>query len=59
MLGVFIVDEVEGIMILLGIAPNVEYLNALENLPQEEIIAVRDSYAQEFETMTGKDILVL
>ena len=59
MLGVFIVDEVEGIMILLGIKPNVEYLNALENLPQEEIIAVRDSYAQEFETMTGKNILVL
>jgi hypothetical protein len=59
MLGVFIVDEVEGIMILLGIKPNAEYLNALETLPQEEIIAVRDSYAQEFETMTGKDILVL
>ena len=59
MLGVFIVDEIEGIMILLGISPSKEYLNALENLPQEEIIAVRDSYAQEFETMTGKDILVL
>jgi len=59
MLGVFIVDEVEGIMILLGVKPNAEYLNALENLPQEEIIAVRDSYAQEFETMTGKNILVL
>jgi hypothetical protein len=59
MLGVFIVDEIEGIMILLGVKPNAEYLNALENLPQEEIIAVRDSYAQEFETMTGKNILVL
>jgi hypothetical protein len=59
MLSAFIVDEVEGIMILLGIKPNVEYLNALENLPQKEIIAVRNSYAQEFETMTGKDILVL
>jgi len=59
MLSAFIVDEVEGIMILLGVKPNKEYLNALETLPQEEIIAVRDSYAQEFETMTGKDILVL
>jgi len=59
MLSAFIVDEVEGIMILLGVKPNAEYLNALETLPQEEIIAVRDSYAQEFETMTGKDILVL
>ena len=59
MLAIFIVDEVEGIMILLGVKPNKEYLNALENLPQEEIIAVRDSYAQEFETMTGKNILVL
>lgn len=55
----FIIDEIEGIMILLGIKPNKEYLNKLEELPQEEIVAVRDSYAEEFETMTGKHILVV
>jgi len=35
-------------MILTGLTPSAEYLNALENLPVKEIKLVRDSYAEEF-----------
>ena len=52
-----IVDEVEGIMILLGVTPSKEYLNALEKLPVTEIKRLRDSYAEEFTALTGKHIL--
>lgn len=54
-----LVDEVEGIMILVGVTPNQEYLNALEKLPVKEIKLVRDSYAEEFKALTGKHILTL
>lgn len=52
-----LVDEVEGIMILVGVKPTPEYLNALEKLPVSEIELVRDSYAEEFRALTGKHIL--
>lgn len=52
-----IVDEVEGIMILVGVTPSKEYLNALEKLPVTEIKRLRDSYAEEFTALTGKHIL--
>lgn len=52
------VDEVEGIMILLGITPSTEYLNALEKLPVTEIKRLRDSYASEYTALTGKHVLV-
>ena len=54
-----LVDETEGIMILLGVTPDQEYLNALEKLPVKEIKLVRDSYAEEFKALTGKHILTL
>lgn len=54
-----LVDETEGIMILLGVTPNQEYLNALEKLPVKEIKLVRDSYAEEFKALTGKHILTM
>ena len=54
-----LVDEVEGIMILVGAKPTVEYLNALEKLPVKEIKILRDSYAKEFKALTGKHILTL
>ena len=54
-----LVDETEGIMILLGVTPDEEYLNALEKLPVKEIKLVRDSYAEEFKALTGKHILTL
>lgn len=53
-----LVDELEGIMILMNIKPSAEYLNALEKLPVKEIRIIRDSYAEEFKTLTGKHILV-
>jgi hypothetical protein len=53
-----LVDEVEGIMILLTLKPSAEYLNALEKLPVTEIKRVRDSYAEEFTALTGKHVLV-
>jgi hypothetical protein len=52
-----IVDEVEGIMILMNLKPSEEYLNALEKLPVTEIKRLRDSYAEEFTALTGKHIL--
>ena len=52
-----IVDEVEGIMILVGVTPSKEYLNALEKLPVTEIKRLRDSYAEEFTALTGKHVL--
>lgn len=54
-----LVDEVEGIMILVGVTPNQEYLNALEKLPVNTIKLVRDSYAEEFKALTGKHILTM
>jgi hypothetical protein len=54
-----LVDEVEGIMILTGLKPSAEYLNALEKLPVKEIKLVRDSYAEEFKALTGKHILTM
>jgi hypothetical protein len=54
-----LVDEIEGIMILVGVTPNEEYLNALEKLPVKEIKMVRDSYAEEFKALTGKHILTM
>lgn len=54
-----LVDETEGIMILLGVTPDQKYLNALEKLPVKEIKLVRDSYAEEFKALTGKHILTM
>ena len=58
MLVVHLVDEVEGIMLLIGVRPSQEYLNELEKLPVVEVKKLRDSYADEFRLMTGKDILL-
>jgi len=53
-----LVEEVEGIMLLIGVKPSKEYLNELEKLPVVEIKKLRNSYADEFRLMTGKDILL-
>lgn len=58
MLVVHLVDEVEGIMLLIGVKPSKEYLNELEKLEVVEIKKLRDSYADEFRLKTGKDILL-
>ena len=55
----FMIDEVEGILILLTRKPEPQVLNALETLPAEEIKAYRDSLAQEWEVMNkGKKLLL-
>jgi hypothetical protein len=58
MLVVHLVEEVEGIMILVGVKASKEYLKALEQLEVVEIKKLRNSYADEFRLMTGKDILL-
>lgn len=48
MIAQFMIDEIEGILILLGKPANEAMLNAIAELPAEEIKAYRDSYAEEF-----------
>jgi len=52
-----LIDEVEGIMILLTRKDVVEITTALVALPAEEIEAYRDSIAQEYEVLHKKKIL--
>lgn len=53
------IDEVEGILILLTKKADTGILTALEALPVEEIKAYRDSLAQEWEVMhKGKKLLL-
>lgn len=44
----FMIDEIEGILILLGRPADEKMLNAFTKLPQEEVKAYRDSLADEF-----------
>lgn len=53
----FLIDEVEGILILLVGKAEPEMLTALNALPEKEIIAYRDSIAQEYEVLYKKKIL--
>jgi hypothetical protein len=56
----FMIDEIDGILILLGKKADKAVLNAFEQLPKEEVIAYRDSLAQEFEILNpGKTLLVV
>lgn len=52
-----LIDEVEGIMILLTRKDVVEVTTALVTLPVKEIEAYRDSIAQEYEVLTKKKLL--
>jgi hypothetical protein len=44
----FMIDEIEGILILLGKKPDHRVITALEALQPEDIKAYRDSLADEF-----------
>jgi hypothetical protein len=56
----FMIDEIDGILILLGKQADKAMLKAFEQLPEEEIVAYRDSLVQEFEVMNpGKTLLVV
>jgi|LakMenE18May11ns_1017448.scaffolds.fasta_scaffold9899466_5 hypothetical protein len=54
------IEQIEGILILLGKQTDAVVLKAFEQLPEKEIIAYRDSLVQEFEVMNpGKTLLVV
>ena len=53
------IDEVEGISILLGYKITPESTKALESLSSEDLRDYRNSLAEDFKVTTGKDILVV
>ena len=60
MIATFMIEEIEGILILLGKQTDTVVLKAFEQLPAKEIKAYRDSLVQEFEVMNpGKTLLVV
>lgn len=55
-----LIEEVEGIMILLSRAPKQEELIALNAMPEEAIVDYRNSLAEEYELMNkNKKILLI
>jgi hypothetical protein len=44
----FMIEEIEGLMILLSRPADKKLISAIEQLPKKEIKAYRDSLAQEF-----------
>ena len=55
----FMIDEIEGILILLGRPADEKMLNAFTKLPQEEVKAYRDSLADEFGILNPNTHLLL
>ena len=54
-----LIQEIEGIMILLTRSPKEEELVALNAIEESELIKYRDSLAQEFELMNKNKKLLL
>ncbi len=53
------IEEIEGIMLLLSIKPNTKVLTALSGLPAKEVKEYRNSLAKEWEVLhKGKKILL-
>ena len=48
MIATFMIEEIEGILILLGKQTDTVVLKAFEQLPEKEIKAYRDSLVEEF-----------
>lgn len=60
MIVVEIIDEIDGILILLGAKPNPKVLKSLEKHSAEALRAMRDLLVEEFEDSNpGKKILTL
>lgn len=60
MLADLLIEEIEGIMILLSIKPDHKVLTALNALPDEEIKAYRNSLAEEWQVKNkSKRLLVI
>ena len=54
-----LIDEIEGISILLGYKVTPESTTALEKMKRKDLIDYRDSLALDFEVTTGKKILTI
>jgi hypothetical protein len=60
MITTFMIEEIEGILILLGKQTDTVVLKAFEQLPQEEVKAYRDSLVEEYHVLhPGKTLLVV
>lgn len=59
MIAQFMIDEIEGILILLGKPADAVMLDAFTVLPVEEIKAFRDSVAEEFGILNPSTHLLL
>jgi hypothetical protein len=56
----WIIDEIDGILILLGRKADKAMLEAFEQLPKEEVIAYRDSLVEEYHVIhPDKALLVV
>jgi hypothetical protein len=55
----FMIDEIEGILILLGKPADAVMLDAFSALPVEEVKAYRDSIAEEFGILNPNTFLLL
>jgi hypothetical protein len=53
------IDEIEGILILLGKPADAVMLDAFSSLPVEEVRAYRDSIAEEFGILNPNKFLLL
>ena len=59
MIAQFLIDEIEGISILLGYKITPETTNALKSMKTDDLKEYRNSLAEDFKVTTGKDILVV
>jgi len=59
MIAQFLIDEIEGISILLGYKITPETTKALKSMEEKDLKDYRDSLALDFKVTTGKDILVV
>ena len=56
----FMIDEIDGILILLGKQADKAVLKAVEQLPEEEVKAYRDSLVEEYHIIhPDKHLLVV
>lgn len=59
MIAQFMIDEIEGILILLGKAPEQKVLDAISTLPAEDIKGFRDSLAEDWQVLNPNKQLLL
>jgi hypothetical protein len=55
----FMIDEIDGILILLGKKADKAMLKAFEQLPEEEIKAYRDSLVEEYHIIHPEHTLLV